>query len=171
MCFIFPFRSYADPFEWAPFALTPHYRRCSSTVNQSDCRFGLPFPYLCSACPRLLSNSNRLSQVPSLTLLVARRGLRPRHVFPYSPFFFFSCARFFSGFRYMKTLAFVHHSLFRGSIPSLALRLTSSLSPASLDSSPHLVWSLVLSWWLAFAHVGFPTRLSTASLGALIVRF
>ena len=30
--------------------------------------------------------TNWLSQVPPLTLLVARRGLRPRHVFPHSPY-------------------------------------------------------------------------------------
>ena len=85
-CVLFPLRFTADPFEWAFLALTPHYQRYSSTVNQSDCRLGVPSPRLCSTCQRLPLKSNRLSRVPALTHVVTRRGLRPRHVFPYSPF-------------------------------------------------------------------------------------
>ena len=140
MCFLFPLRSYADPFEWAyRHTLTPRYRRYSSTASQSDCRFSLPFPYLIFG----LSTAS----VEIEPALPPQGNLRPSSVVnpfghpPSDPVTFsytHLIAWFFSCFRHMKTLAFVHHGIFRSPILSLALRLTSSLAPASLDSLPQL---------------------------------
>ena len=64
----------------------------------------------------------------------------------------------------MKPLAFVQHGVFRGSIPSLALWLTSSFPPASYSPLPSCIRSSVLNWWLTFIQAGLPSLLMPAFL-------
>jgi hypothetical protein len=47
-------------------------------------------------------------------------------------------------------------SLFRGSLPSLALKPDTSRLPASRRSLPHCMRDLVLGWWLTFTQAGLP---------------
>jgi hypothetical protein len=164
MCFLFPLRSNADPFECPDTAgLTPHYQRYASTTNPSDCQSGVPPPRLCPACRQLLAESDWLSQVPASTARSPATDSDPgtfqhaHHV-----------AYLFSGFREMKPLAFVLQEIFRGSIPSLALWLTSSFAPASCKPLPSCMRSSVLNWWLSFIQAGLSSLLMPASPGALI---
>ena len=144
-------------------ALTPHYQRYSYITNQSDCQPSILFTPLCLVCQQLLLETDWLSQVPTLTVRLPATDLDPG-TFPCSH----HCEHFFSGFREMKPLAFVLHRLFRGSIPSLALWLTSSFTPALCSLLPFYTQSLVLNWWLAFVQAGLSSLLMTAFPGALI---
>jgi len=66
----------------------------------------------------------------------------------------------------MKPLAFVQQGTFRGSIPSLALWLTSSFSPASCGTLPHqhaefrteLVVNLFSDWIVQLVNASFAWR-------------
>ena len=138
-------------------AFTPHYQRYSSITNQSDCQPSILFTPLCLVCQQLLLETDWLSQVPTLTVRLPATDLDPG-TFPCSH----HCEHFFSGFREMKPLAFVLHRLFRGSIPSLALWLTSSFTPALCSLLPFYTQSLVLNWWLAFIQ-GWIVQLVNAS--------
>ncbi len=139
--------------------LTPHYQRYSSITNQSDCQPGILFTPLCLVCQQLLLETDWLSQVPTLTVRLPATDFDPG-TFPCSH----HCKHFFSGFREMKPLAFVLRELFRGSIPSLALWLTSSFTPALCSLLPFRTRSLVLNWWLAFIQAGLSSLLMPASL-------
>ena len=145
-------------------ALAPHYRHYASTTNQSDRQSGVPPPRLCPACRQFLAESDWLSQVPTLTVRSPATDLDPG-TFPCSH----HCEHIFSGFREMKPLAFVQHGLFRGSIPSLALRLAPSFTPASCGMLPFYMRSSVLNWWLTFIQAGLSSLLMPALPGTLIL--
>jgi hypothetical protein len=138
-------------------ALASNYQRYSSTTNQSDCQSGVPPPRFCPACRQLLAESNWLSQVPASAARSSATDSDPG-TFPYAH----HVAYLFSGFREMKPLAFVQQGLFRGSIPSLALWLTSSFPPASCRSLPSCMRSSVLNWWLTFIQAGLSSLLMPA---------
>ena len=165
MCFLFPLSSYADPFECTP-CTHAAYQRSPLITNQSDCQPGILFTPLCLVCQQLLLETDWLSQVPTLTVRLPATDFDPG-TFPCSH----HCKHFFSGFREMKPLAFVLRELFRGSIPSLALWLTSSFTPALCSLLPFRTRSLVLNWWLAFIQAGLSSLLMPASLAHSFITF
>jgi hypothetical protein len=143
----------------------PSYRHYSSTANQSDCQSGVPPSCLCSACQRLFfSESDWPSQVPTSTIRSPAAASDPG-TFQLAH----HSANLFSGFSEMKHLAFVQQGVFRGSIPSLTLRLTSSLTPASCRPLPFCMRRLVLNWWLAFVQAGLSSLSMPACPGTLMI--
>jgi hypothetical protein len=129
----------------------------------------LPFVWLVNG----FLETNWLSQVPALTVRLPAADLDPG-TFQYAHHF----AYLFSGFRHMKTLAFVQHGAFRGSILSLALRLTSFFPLASCGSllQPHaefrteLVVNLCSGWFVQLVNASFAWHTHITPLFCLIVR-
>jgi hypothetical protein len=66
-------------------ALTPHYQRYSSTMNQSDYQSGILFTPLCSVRQQLLFEIGLALPGSSINSSFARRGLRPQYVSMLSP--------------------------------------------------------------------------------------
>ena len=109
------------------------------------------------------SESDWLSQVPTSTVRSPAAASDPG-TFQLAH----HSANLFSGFSEMKHLAFVQQGTFRGSIPSLTLRLTSSFTPASCRTLPGYMRSSVLNWWLAFVQAGLSSLSMPACPGTLI---
>jgi hypothetical protein len=85
-------------------------------------------------------------------------GLRPRQVTARSPYRSRPC-----WLQNRQVLGLLRSQKYRGSFPSLALRMGGSFPPAPYGSLPPRTRGSVLTWWLAFGQVGFPTRLPQLS--------
>ena len=152
----------ADPFECPRVSgLAGHYSGYSSNMSRSDCHAAIPPPCFFSLLEASFENSVAL---PSsvVNLRMTRHGLRPRHVT--DTLAFIACSA--TGFQMDNPLAQCDFVIFRGSIPSLALRLTIhlSLSLAYLVTSVHIkfrsgpVANLWPGWIVQLTHNSFAWR-------------
>jgi len=132
------------------------FRDFNGSMRWSDCHDAVsdPLPFMACGQDTRTSRTSWLSQVPTYSLWYHATDFDLAELFPPR-----QCGGKNAAFHGVLACRPLEVNIFRGSIPSLALKPDTSRLPASCSSLPCCMRDLVLGWWLAFAQAGLtPAR-------------